>query len=191
MLNRCSIEAALDILDAQGVEIDRVLLGILSAPERLRGLPAYAYAAADLLTYRARCCNPIRGEQIVGYVTRGKGVAVHAKSCPNVSTLLFEADRRIAVEWAKPPGKKDKLVSQTYPVKLGIYCDDRFGMLKQITAVISDAGTNIRNIDARTGNLQAEIDVIIDIEDMHHLERIVGGLRKIPGVTEVDRVKNL
>src|SRR2546423_5196294 len=56
----------------------------------------------DLLVYRARCCNPIRGEAIVGYVTRGKGVAVHTVSCPNVTNLMYEADRRIPVEWAKP-----------------------------------------------------------------------------------------
>ena len=55
----------------------------------------------DLLVYRARCCNPIRGEEIVGYVTRGKGVAVHARSCPNVQNLLYEADRRIAVDWSR------------------------------------------------------------------------------------------
>ncbi len=55
----------------------------------------------DLLVYRARCCNPIRGEEIIGYVTRGKGVAVHARSCPNVQNLLYEADRRIEVEWAR------------------------------------------------------------------------------------------
>ena len=55
----------------------------------------------DLLVYRARCCNPIRGEEIVGYVTRGKGVAVHSKSCTNVVNLMFEPERRIAVEWGK------------------------------------------------------------------------------------------
>src|SRR6185312_5318643 len=60
----------------------------------------------DLLVYRARCCNPIRGEEIVGYVTRRKGVAVHARSCPNVQNLLYEADRRIAVEWARMPGEE-------------------------------------------------------------------------------------
>ena len=59
----------------------------------------------DLLVYRARCCNPIRGEEIVGYVTRGKGVAVHARSCPNVQNLLYESDRRIAVEWARYEGR--------------------------------------------------------------------------------------
>ena len=99
----------------------------------------------DLLVYRARCCNPIRGESIVGYVTRGKGVAVHALNCPNVMNLMYEPERRIDVEWAQDDG-----TPSAYPVKLTVFCDDRFGMLKQITAVISDTKTNIRNIEART-----------------------------------------
>ncbi len=71
----------------------------------------------DLLVYRARCCNPIRGEEIVGYVTRGKGVAVHARSCPNVQNLLYESDRRIAVEWARV-GDQSAGRTQRYPVKI-------------------------------------------------------------------------
>src|ERR1700737_2872515 len=77
----------------------------------------------DLLVYRARCCNPIRGEAIVGYVTRGKGVAVHALNCPNVTNLLYEPERRIDVEWAQEDGTPG-----AYPVKLTVFCDDRFGM---------------------------------------------------------------
>src|SRR5690348_10549440 len=143
----------------------------------------------DLLVYRARCCNPIRGEDIVGYVTRGKGVAVHARNCPNVTNLMYESDRRIAVEWAR--SRKDDALAQGYPVKLTVFCDDRSGMLKQMTAVISDENTNIRNIEARTANSQATIDVVIDIEDLRHLERIIGGLRKIPGVHDVQRVQKI
>jgi len=145
----------------------------------------------DLLVYRARCCNPIRGEAIVGYVTRGKGVAVHAVSCPNVTNLMYEADRRIAVEWAKPAtiGKSDS--KATYPVKLTVFCDDRAGMLKQLTAVISDDNTNIRNIEARTADSQATIDVVIDIQDVKHLERIMAGLRKIPGIRDVQRLNKV
>ena len=143
----------------------------------------------DLLVYRARCCNPIRGEAIVGYVTRGKGVAVHAVSCPNVNNLMYEADRRIAVEWSRPP----KAVSgkATYPVKLTVFCDDRAGMLKQLTAVVSDDNTNIRNIEARTADSQATIDVVIDIEDVKHLERVMTGLRKIPGIHDVQRLNKI
>jgi GTP diphosphokinase / guanosine-3',5'-bis(diphosphate) 3'-diphosphatase len=140
----------------------------------------------DLLVYRARCCNPIRGEAIVGYVTRGKGVAVHAINCPNVTNLLYEPERRIDVEWAQDDG-----TPSAYPVKLTVFCDDRFGMLKQITAVISDTQTNIRNIEARTNNGQANVDIVLDIADLKHLENIVTGVRKIPGVHDVQRLQKI
>ncbi len=140
----------------------------------------------DLLVYRARCCNPIRGEAIVGYVTRGKGVAVHAVNCPNVTNLLYEPERRIDVEWAQDDG-----APSAYPVKLTVFCDDRFGMLKQITAVISDTQTNIRNIEARTSNGQANVDIVLDIADLKHLENIVNGVRKIPGVHDVQRLQKI
>ena len=140
----------------------------------------------DLLVYRARCCNPIRGESIVGYVTRGKGVAVHTVSCPNVVNLLYEPERRIDVEWAS-----DESVPTSYPVKITVFCDDRFGMLKQITSVISDSKTNIRNVEARTYNGQGNIDVILDIADLKHLENIINGVRKIPGVHDVQRLQKV
>ncbi len=140
----------------------------------------------DLLVYRARCCNPIRGEAIVGYVTRGKGVAVHALNCPNVMNLMYEPERRIDVEWAQDDG-----TPSAYPVKLTVFCDDRFGMLKQITAVISDTKTNIRNIEARTNNGQANVDIVLDIADLKHLENIVNGVRKIPGVHDVQRLQKI
>ena len=141
----------------------------------------------DLLVYRARCCNPIRGEAIVGYVTRGKGVAVHAVNCPNVTALMYEPDRKIDVQW----GRDSEGPPAAYPVKLTLYCDDRFGMLKQITAVISDTKTNIRNIEARTSNGQANIDVILDIADLKHLETIIKGVRQIPGVHDVQRLQKI
>ena len=140
----------------------------------------------DLLVYRARCCNPIRGEAIVGYVTRGKGVAVHAVNCPNVTNLLYEPERKIDVEWSQDDG-----TPSAYPVKLTVFCDDRFGMLKQITAVISDTQTNIRNIEARTNNGQANVDIVLDIADLKHLENIVNGVRKIPGVHDVQRLQKI
>src|SRR5580704_17254570 len=100
----------------------------------------------DLLVYRARCCNPIRGEEIIGYVTRGKGVAVHARSCPNVQNLLYESDRRIQVEWAPLAGDTAGAPKpQTYPVNLTVLGDDRAWLLKEFTAIFSDDGTNIRS----------------------------------------------
>ncbi len=140
----------------------------------------------DLLVYRARCCNPIRGESVVGYVTRGKGVAVHSVNCSNVINLMYEPERRIDVDWGR-----DEETPSAYPVKLTVMCDDRFGMLKQITAVISDSKTNIRNIEARTSNGQANVDVVLDIADLKHLESIIQGVRKIPGVHDVQRLQKI
>ena len=140
----------------------------------------------DMLVYRARCCNPIRGESIVGYITRGKGVAVHSVNCPNVTNLLYEPERKIDVEWAR-----DESTPTAYPVKLTVFCDDRFGMLKNITGVIGDAKSNIRNITAHTANSQASVEVVLDISDLKHLEQIIVGLRKIAGVHEVQRLQKI
>jgi guanosine-3',5'-bis(diphosphate) 3'-pyrophosphohydrolase len=145
----------------------------------------------DLLVYRARCCNPIRGEEIVGYVTRGKGVAVHARSCPNVQNLLYESDRRIAVEWSRV-GSPTAGRPQRYPVKITIFCDDRTGMLKELTAVISDDNTNIRAVDIRRDeDGEAIIEFVVEAEDLHHLNRMVLGIRRVSGVRAVQRTQKI
>jgi GTP diphosphokinase / guanosine-3',5'-bis(diphosphate) 3'-diphosphatase len=145
----------------------------------------------DLLVYRARCCNPIRGEEIVGYVTRGKGVAVHARSCPNVQNLLYESDRRIAVEWSRVG---DKIAGRPtrYPVKITVFCDDRAGMLKELTAVISDDDTNIRNVETRqTPEGEAAVEFIVEAQDLRHLNKMVLGLRRVAGVRAVQRTQKI
>jgi GTP pyrophosphokinase len=145
----------------------------------------------DLLVYRARCCNPIRGEEIVGYVTRGKGVAVHARACPNVQNLLYESDRRIAVEWSRG-GDEAAGKSQRYPVKITVFCDDRTGMLKELTAVISDDNTNIRGVEMRHAeDGEAVIEFVVEAEDVRHLNRMVLGLRRVGGVRAVQRTQKL
>ncbi|RZU42014.1 RelA/SpoT family protein [Edaphobacter modestus] len=146
----------------------------------------------DLLVYRARCCNPIRGEEIIGYVTRGKGVAVHARSCPNVQNLLYESDRRIQVEWAPTPAERGSMKAQTYPVKLTVICEDRTGMLKEFTAIISDDGTNIRSVDTKPlPDGMAVVDFVIETVDVRHLNRLVERLRRVSGVREVQRVQKI
>ncbi len=177
--------------------------GLPTGAEDAKRLQLHANAAADtlevegsneLLVYRARCCNPIRGEEIIGYITRGKGVAVHARTCPNVQNLLYESDRRISVEWARdrqaPSGAEGRRA--TYPVKLSVLCDDRPGMLKEITASASEENTNIRSMDTRSGvNGEAYIELTLDAHDLHHLERLQHGLRRIPGVRDVQRSSKL
>jgi GTP pyrophosphokinase len=140
----------------------------------------------DLLVYRAKCCNPIRGEGIVGYVTRGKGIAVHSTNCPNVQNLMYEVERKIDVEWARA-------ATETFPVKVMIYTDDRPGMLNQLTSVLFAEQSNIRSLEAsaddKRGGDGAVIDMTIEIRDKKQLERVVNAVRRISGVRDVERTQ--
>jgi guanosine-3',5'-bis(diphosphate) 3'-pyrophosphohydrolase len=136
----------------------------------------------DLMVFRARCCNPIRGEKIVGYITRGKGVSVHSATCPNVVNLLYDPQRRIDVEWDK--GTDDG----RYIVKLTMEVEDRKGLLAAVSAKIAGINTNIKNMEARTDDSEhARIDVTIEINDLKHLERVIKSLRGVDGVLGVER----
>ncbi len=135
----------------------------------------------DLLVYRAKCCNPIPGDDIIGYVTRGRGVAVHNRACSNVQNLLYQAERRIPVEWGVGG-------ATTFLVHLLIRAKDRAGLLAEITAVISDAGCNIHNLQSRPDRLNAQIDANLEIADRRQLESILASIRKVSGVFGVERV---
>jgi len=138
----------------------------------------------DLLVYRAKCCNPIRGEAIVGYVTRGKGVAVHSKICPNVQNLMYDVERKIEVEWARA-------VEDAFPVKIVIHTDDRPGMLNQLTSVLSGENTNIRSLEARTEiDDGGVVEMTVDVRDKKQLEKLVSAMRRISGVRDVERLFN-
>jgi GTP diphosphokinase / guanosine-3',5'-bis(diphosphate) 3'-diphosphatase len=135
----------------------------------------------DLMVFRARCCNPIRGEKIVGYITRGKGVSVHSSTCPNVVNLLYDPERRIEVEWDK--GREES----RYTVKLTMEVEDRKGVLAAVSARVADINTNIKNMEARTGEDGARIDMTIEISDLKHLEKVIKSLRAVDGVIGVER----
>src|ERR1700716_58214 len=136
----------------------------------------------DLMVFRARCCNPIRGEKIVGYVTRGKGVSVHSATCPNVVNLLYDPERRIEVEWDKSDA------GARYTVKLTMDVEDRKGLLAAVSAKIAGINTNIKNMEAHTDDARgARIDVTVEISDMKHLEKVMKSLRAVDGVIDVER----
>jgi GTP pyrophosphokinase len=139
----------------------------------------------DLLVYRAKCCNPIRGEAIVGYVTRGKGVAVHSRACPNVQNLMYDVERKIEVEWVRA-------VDEAFPVRVVVHTDDRPGLLNQLTGVLSDENTNIRNLEARslTDQVGGIVEMTVDVRDKKQLEKLVSAMRRISGVLDVERLFN-
>jgi guanosine-3',5'-bis(diphosphate) 3'-pyrophosphohydrolase len=138
----------------------------------------------DLLTYLAKCCTPLPGEPIIGYVTRGKGVAVHSANCPNVRNLIFNADREIGVEWA------DSRQSQ-FQVELEIMMEDRQGILARVVSAIANLKTNIRQMETRSADGKASVDLVLEIADLKHLEKVTRSLSAVDGVLRVDRKYNI
>jgi GTP pyrophosphokinase len=135
----------------------------------------------DLMVFRARCCNPIRGEKIVGYITRGKGVSVHSSTCSNVTNLLYDPERRIEVEWDKGTD------AAPYTVRLSIQVEDRKGILADVSSKIAGINTNIRNVEATVDSQVGRIDMTVEISDVKHLQKVVKALRGIEGVIDVER----
>ena len=165
-------------------EVDDTKPTLVKTVKRMLGIgeaPLVVKGHDDLLVFRAKCCNPIPGDEIVGYITRGRGVAVHTRTCPNVQNLMYQAERRIAVEWGG-------VSATTFPVQLAIRAKDRAGLLAEITAVISGAGSNIRNLESRPDRLNARIEASLEIADRRQLESILANIRKISGVHGVERV---
>ncbi len=137
----------------------------------------------DLMVFRARCCSPIRGEKIVGYITRGKGVSVHSANCTNVVNLQYDPERRIEVEWDKGTDVAP------YTVRLTMQVEDRKGMIAELSSRIADINTNIINLEAttRAEDHQARIEMTVEIQDLKHLEKVIKSIRGVEGVLGVER----
>lgn len=138
----------------------------------------------DMLTFLAKCCNPLPGEGIVGYITRGRGVSVHAADCPNILNLFYDPQRRIEVEWAR----QDK---SRFSVELDIKTEERPGMLAGLTEVIARNQSNIRQIEAdvlETG--RGLIRVVLEVNNRKHLSKVCKSIREVDGVLAVDRQRS-
>ena len=159
--------------------------GIASVVRRVLGTTSddkiTVHGIDDLMVFRARCCNPIRGEKIVGYITRGKGVSVHSATCSNVLNLLYDPERRIGVEWAKGTD------GTPYTVRLTIQVEDRKGILADVSSKIAGINTNIRNVEATVDDQMGRIDMTVEISDVKHLQKVIKSLRSIAGVVDVER----
>lgn len=140
----------------------------------------------NLLTTRAQCCNPLRGEDIIGYISLGKGIVVHNKRCKNVSNLMVNKERIVDVEWAKNDQQEIQSVS------LLVTTENRTGMLAGITNAIANIKTGIR--DARA-NISREdkglIEVTVEVFDKKHLDKVVSAIEGVPDVIAVERMNTL
>ena len=139
----------------------------------------------NLLTVRARCCSPLRGEDIIGYISLGKGIVVHDKRCKNVTQLMVNKDRIVEVEWAK--SEKAEIQS----VRLLATTENRTGMLAGITNAIAEVKIGIRDASARVSKEnRGLIEVTVEVFDKKHLDKVVSSIQQVPGVIDVERVNN-
>jgi guanosine-3',5'-bis(diphosphate) 3'-pyrophosphohydrolase len=139
----------------------------------------------NLLLTRARCCNPLRGEPIIGYISLGKGIVVHNKNCKNVKQLMINRDRIVDVEWAKDDNKT------VQSVRLLVTTENRTGMLAGITNAIAEVKISILNASAHVSNDEKGlIEVTVEVFDKSHLDKVITAIKTVPGVIDVERINN-
>ncbi len=174
-----------DELDPEKRKETRIQTG-MKAVKRLIGLGEDAIVVKgvdNLLTTRARCCNPLRGEDIIGYISLGKGIVVHNKRCKNVQQLMVNKDRIVEVEWAKSDQK------EIQSVRILVTTENRTGMLAGITNAIAEIKTGIRDARADvTRDDRGLIEVTVEVFDKKHLDKVVGAIQQVPGVITVERI---
>lgn len=135
----------------------------------------------NLLVRLSKCCNPVPGDDIVGYITRGRGVSIHRTDCPNIATLSHDSARQIEVSW-------NTAELDSYPVEIEIEAVDRPNLLANIMNNIAESKTNIEAVNARTTKEEAaSIQLVVDIHDVTHLNNVMNKLRQVEGVISVRR----
>ncbi len=137
----------------------------------------------DLLMQLSRCCNPVPGDRIMGYITRGRGLTIHAVGCPNLDALDYDRDRLVDVEW-------DFTTPSTHPVKVSVVAVDKPGVLANVSSSISGAEANITRAEIATSeNRKAILDFVVEVQDTAHLERVLKAIERVEGVITTRRVR--
>lgn len=136
----------------------------------------------DIMVRFAKCCNPIPGDEIVGYISRGRGVTVHTVNCPTTEEL--DPERIVDVQW----NIKEK---QTYPVNMRVVCRDKKGLLAEVSAVISSLDINISHAEVETkkADMQAILSFKLDVNDLQQFNHILFAIKKLKSVISVERVR--
>ena len=177
LLKRAVPEFEKDLEDADDALIEK----IVSRPsDKQRTTGIIVKGLSDILVRFSKCCNPLPGDPIIGYITQGQGVAIHRKNCINI--LKMSSERVIEVEWASG-------IKESYPASICIKTDDRHGLLADIAAVISKAGINILNAHSETSAEGISIFYFtIMVESSGQLKKVMAELRRVKTVNQVKRV---
>ncbi|MCH7589092.1 MAG: bifunctional (p)ppGpp synthetase/guanosine-3',5'-bis(diphosphate) 3'-pyrophosphohydrolase [Chloroflexi bacterium] len=133
-----------------------------------------------LLTNLGRCCKPVPGDPIIGYITRGRGATIHRQDCPNVLRIK-DTERLVQISWGQPV--------KTYPVSVQIRAYDRDGLMRDVSTLVSNEGINMSSINVSTKNSLAIFDLVMGVTDISHLSRVLTRLEALPNVLEARRLR--
>ena len=158
----------------------RSTLGRLAAKLRISGRGVRIQGMDNLMVRYSRCCQPVPGDAVIGYVTRGRGVSIHRKDCPNVLALSRDPERRIEIEWAAERGDR-------FFVKLFMRGTDRRGLLSDVARAITDTGTDISHADMRSTEGGMHGEFVVEVRDLVHLEKVRRSIARVKGVLDVER----
>ena len=149
--------------------------------DRVRGSKGVKIQGVDGLMVRyAQCCQPVPGDPVVGYVTRGRGVSIHRADCPNLLLLVHEPERRLEIDWQEAQGER-------FLVRLALEGNDRRGLYADVAAAVSSTGTDIKSMDLRSTDGRTNGSMLVEVENLVHLEKIIRATRRVKGVTDVAR----
>jgi GTP diphosphokinase / guanosine-3',5'-bis(diphosphate) 3'-diphosphatase len=137
-----------------------------------------------LMVRYAQCCQPVPGDTVVGYVTRGRGVSIHRGDCPNLLFLAHEPERRLDIDWQESEGER-------FVIRLAIEASDRRGLYADLAQAVSETGTDIRSLELKTTDGRVSGAAMVDVENLAHLEKIIKAVRRVKGVYEVSRRERL
>jgi GTP pyrophosphokinase len=155
-------------------------LAKLAARLRISGRGVRIQGMDNLMVRYSRCCQPVPGDPVIGYVTRGRGVSIHRKDCPNVLALSRDPERRIEIEWAAEKGDR-------FFVKLFMRGSDRRGLLSDVAKAITDTGTDISHADMRSTEGGMHGEFVVEVRDLAHLEKVRRAIGRVNGVLDVER----
>jgi GTP pyrophosphokinase len=158
--------------------LERLLDRVRNVAQSPRGLRIQG--VDGLMVRYAQCCQPVPGDKVVGYVTRGRGVSVHRGDCPNLLQLAHEPERRLEIDWQKSEGER-------FLIRLAIEATERRGLYADLATAVSETGTDIKSLELRTTDGRVSGACLVEVENLAHLEKIVKALRKVKGVSEVAR----
>ena len=149
--------------------------------DKVRGSKGIRIQGVDGMMVRyAQCCQPVPGDTVVGYVTRGRGVSIHRSDCPNLLLLVHEPERRLEIDWQEAQGER-------FVVRLALEGNDRRGLYADLASAVSSTGTDIRSMELRSLDGRVIGSLLVEVENLAHLQRIIRAVRRIKGVTEVAR----